>query len=158
MDPTAPEKKGSRQNPQHTGWLIRGSVPSFSPKSANEAVDLSQTSVDDKLLGLLGPYHQHAIDTFDTCSRGPTHRSLTDTGRGYNLTGASLPTPLPDLPNWWSYTFHLMGPPDLRLSINSLPSELKGDRVLNLTSGSLHSTSTLTYHLSIAWANNVPPR
>jgi hypothetical protein len=31
------------------------SVPSFSLKPANEAVDLSQASVDDQLLGLLGP-------------------------------------------------------------------------------------------------------
>jgi hypothetical protein len=44
---------------------------------------------------LLGPYHQHAIGTFNTCSRGPTHRSLTDTGRGYNLGGAGLPHTTP---------------------------------------------------------------
>jgi hypothetical protein len=37
----------------------------------NEAVGLSHASVDDKLLGLLGPYHQHAIGMFNTCSRGP---------------------------------------------------------------------------------------
>jgi hypothetical protein len=35
--------------------------------------------------------HQHAIGTFNTCSRGPTHRSLIDTGGGYNLGGAGLP-------------------------------------------------------------------
>jgi hypothetical protein len=151
MDPTAPEKKGSRQNPQHTGWLIRGSVPSFSPKSANEAVDLSQTSVDDKLLGLLGPYHQHAIDTFDTCSRGPTHRSLTDTGRGYNLIGASLPTPLPDLPNWWSYTFHLMVFPGLRSSIQPLPTEIRREQTINLMSGA----SPLNFYRSLSSKHSV---
>jgi hypothetical protein len=32
----------------------------------NEAVGLSQASVDDKLLGLLGPYHQHAIGMLNT--------------------------------------------------------------------------------------------
>jgi hypothetical protein len=67
-----------------------GSVPSFSPKQINESVDLSQTTVDDKLLGLLSSYHQHAIDTFNTCSRGPTHRYLTDTCGGYNLRGAGF--------------------------------------------------------------------
>jgi hypothetical protein len=36
---TAPEKKGSRHNPQHAGRLISGSVPSFSPKPTNEAVE-----------------------------------------------------------------------------------------------------------------------
>jgi hypothetical protein len=89
-DPTAPEKKGSWHNPQHAGWPIYGSVTSFSNKPINKAVDLSQASVDDKLLGLLDPYHQHTIDTFNTCSWVPTHRSSTDTGGGYNLEGASF--------------------------------------------------------------------
>jgi hypothetical protein len=51
----------------------------------------SQTSINSRLLGLPGPYHRHAIGTFNTCSRGPTEQSLTDTGGGYNLEGASLP-------------------------------------------------------------------
>jgi phage terminase small subunit len=33
---TAPEKKGSRHNPQHDGHSIRESVPSFSPTTAKE--------------------------------------------------------------------------------------------------------------------------
>jgi hypothetical protein len=33
---TAPEKKGSRHNPQHDGHPIRGSVPSFSSTTAKE--------------------------------------------------------------------------------------------------------------------------
>jgi hypothetical protein len=36
--PTASEKKGSQHNPQRTGWPIHGSVPSFSPEPANQAV------------------------------------------------------------------------------------------------------------------------
>jgi hypothetical protein len=39
---------------------------------------------------LLGPYHQHAIGTFNTCSQGPTHQSLTDSGGGYNLGDADI--------------------------------------------------------------------
>jgi hypothetical protein len=72
----------------------------FSPNTTTEAVRLSQAPVDDKLLGLLGPYHQHAISMFNTYSRGPTYRSLTDTGGGYNLEGAGLPhlTPGPSQP------------------------------------------------------------
>jgi DNA-binding CsgD family transcriptional regulator len=38
----------------------------------------------------------------------------------------------------------------LRLSIKSLLIELEREQILNLTSGSLHSTSTVIYHLSIA--------
>jgi hypothetical protein len=60
----------------------------------------SHTSINSRLLGLSDPYHRHAIGTFNTCSRGPTKRSLTDTGRGYNLGGAGFPrtTPWPFQP------------------------------------------------------------
>jgi hypothetical protein len=36
---TAPEKKGFQHNPQHVGWPIRGSIPSFSSELTNEAVE-----------------------------------------------------------------------------------------------------------------------
>jgi hypothetical protein len=45
----------------------------------------SQTSIDNTLLGLPSLYHRHAIGTFNTCSRVPTPRSLTDIGRGYHI-------------------------------------------------------------------------
>jgi hypothetical protein len=51
----------------------------------------SHTSINSRLLGLPDPYHRYAIGTFNTCSHGPTHRSLTDTGGGYNLGGVSFP-------------------------------------------------------------------
>jgi hypothetical protein len=98
MYPTAPEKKVSWHNPHHVGWSVHVSVPSFSPKPTNEVVALSQASVNDKLLGLLDSYHQHAISMFNTFSRGLIHRSLTDIGRGYNLTGANLPHHSPTFP------------------------------------------------------------
>jgi hypothetical protein len=69
----------------------RASVPSFSPEPANEARGISQAPVDDQLLGLPGSYYRYVIGTFNTCSCGLTHRSLTDTGGGYNLGGADLP-------------------------------------------------------------------
>jgi hypothetical protein len=64
---------------------------SFSPNTTIEAVHLSQASIDEKLLGLPGPYHEHVISTFNTWSRRPTHQSLTDTGGGYNLEDVILP-------------------------------------------------------------------
>jgi hypothetical protein len=143
MDLTAPEKKYSQHNPQHGGWPIRRSVPSFSPKPSNEAVGLGQASVNNMLLGLLGPYHQHGIGMFKTCSRSLTHRSLTNTGGGYSLEDAdflhttlrpSQPTvlpfppafriPLPDLPNWRSSPFHLRALPGLQF-IQNLSTKLK---------------------------------
>jgi hypothetical protein len=51
----------------------------------------SHISINSRLLGLLDPYHRHAIGMFNTCSQGLTHRSLTDTGGGYNLGGAGFP-------------------------------------------------------------------
>jgi hypothetical protein len=50
----------------------------------------SQAFVDIRLLGLPGPYHRHAIGTFNTCLRGATHRSL-------EVPACHIP--LPDLPN-----------------------------------------------------------
>jgi hypothetical protein len=94
---TGPEKKCSWHNPHHDGWSIHGSIPSFSPEPAIEAVGVKPPSVDGRLLGLPGPYHRHVINMFNTCSRGPTHRSLTDTGGGYNLEGASMPHTTPRL-------------------------------------------------------------
>jgi hypothetical protein len=76
----------------HSMTAIRSTGPypaslSQQPKSSGEKL----IPVNNWLLGLPGPYHWHAIGTFNTCSRGPTERSLIDTGRGYNLGGAGLP-------------------------------------------------------------------
>jgi hypothetical protein len=64
--------------------------------------------------------HQHVIDTFNTYSRSPIHRSLTDTCGGYNLRGVGLPhtTPRPSQPV--VSTFHLKAPPGLQF--NQVPS------------------------------------
>jgi hypothetical protein len=83
-------RKSASDSTSQPGWVARGTRLSFSPNTTIEVVDLSQTYVDGRLLGLLGPHLQYAISTFSTCSWGATHRSLTDTGGGYNLGGASL--------------------------------------------------------------------
>jgi hypothetical protein len=73
----------------------------------------SQTSIDNQLLDLSGPYHQHAIGTFNTCSRGPTERPLIDTSECYNLRGAGLPhTHSPTFPTSCPH-FPLVAPPGL---------------------------------------------
>jgi hypothetical protein len=117
---TTPEKKGSQHNRQHAGWLIRGSVPSFLSRPNQWSSGESQTSVDSKLLGLLGHEHQHVISTFNTCSRGLTHRFLTDTGRGYNLEGTTFPHTTPRPSQSAVFTFHLRAPPGLQF--NQVPS------------------------------------
>jgi hypothetical protein len=73
----------------------------------------SQASINGQLLDLLSSYHQYTIGTFNTCSRGPTHRSLTDTDGCYNLEGAGFSriTPRPSQPA--VSTFHLRAPSGL---------------------------------------------
>jgi hypothetical protein len=73
----------------------------------------SQTPINNMLLGLPGPYHWHAINMFNTCSWGPTERSLIDTGGGYNFEGAGLPhTHSPTFPTG-CLPFPLVAPPGL---------------------------------------------
>jgi hypothetical protein len=97
---------------------------------------------------LTGPIYQHAISTFNTFSWGLTHWSLTNTGRGYSLGGAGFPHITTQPSQLTDSTFHLKSPLDLRLSIQQLPIELDVEQTLNLASGSLHSTSTISYHLN----------
>jgi hypothetical protein len=82
------------------------------PKSSGE----KSTPVDNRLLGLPVPYHRHAIGTFNTCSRGPTERSLIDAGGGYNLGGAGLShTHSPIFPTSCPH-FPLVTPPGLHFN------------------------------------------
>jgi hypothetical protein len=88
----------------------------FSPTTANEVVGKSQDSIDNRLLGLSDPYHWHAVSTFNTCSRGSTHQSLTDSSGGYSFEGTGYPhsTPWPSQPT--VFTFHLRAPLGLRFN------------------------------------------
>jgi hypothetical protein len=89
------------------------------------------------------------ISVFNTFSRGSTHRSLTNTGEGYNLRGAGLPhhTPPPPFPT----DGPLLSPNGpARSQVNHSPTKPRSDQTLNLVSGIHPSTSTVIYHLSIA--------
>jgi hypothetical protein len=52
---TAPEKKGYWHNPQHASRSIRGSVPSFSPTTANGAVGEKSSFCWQPTIRLTGP-------------------------------------------------------------------------------------------------------
>jgi hypothetical protein len=97
-------------HPQHVGWPICGSPHNQWSSRLKPNFCWWQAT------RLTGPIYQHVISTFNTCSRGLTHRSLTDTGGGYNLRGAffSYTTPWPSQPT--VSTFHLKAPPDLQLN------------------------------------------
>jgi hypothetical protein len=108
-------KRNSRLHPQHTGWPICGSQSSFSPPHNNWSSGESHTS-RRQATRITWPIYQHAISTFNTCSREPTHRSLTDTGGGYSLVGAGFPhhTPRPSQPV--VSVFHLRALPGLQFN------------------------------------------
>jgi hypothetical protein len=156
-DPTAPEKKGSRYNPQHAGWPIHGSVPSFSPEPAIEAGGVSQAPDDDQLLRLLGPYHRHAIHTFNTCSWGPTKQSLIDTGGGYNLGGAgSQHTHSPTFPTS-CLPFPLVASPGLHFNqVPAINQSLSFKEPMAATWSFDHSATYRSLHLWLAIANDLP--
>jgi hypothetical protein len=87
-------RKSAPDSTSQPGWVVRGTHLSFSPNTAIEVVHLSQTSVDNTLLGLPGRYHRHAIGTFNTCSRVPIPRSLTEIGGGYHIENLKIATTL----------------------------------------------------------------
>jgi hypothetical protein len=65
---------------------------------------------------------------------------------------------LPALP-FWGLHWSPNGPARSQIiQITFYHFNWRGKQALNLVSGSLHSTSIITYHLCIAWANDVPPR
>jgi hypothetical protein len=64
-------RKSAPDSTSQLGRVAHGNCLSFSPNIAIEVVHLSQALVDARPLGLLGPYHQHAIGTFNTCSWEP---------------------------------------------------------------------------------------
>jgi hypothetical protein len=87
-------RKSAPDSTSQPSWVVHRTCLSFSPNTSIEAVCLSQTSVDNRLLGLSGLYHWHAIGTFNTCSRVPIPRSLTITGGGYHIENLGIATTL----------------------------------------------------------------
>jgi hypothetical protein len=87
-------RKSAPDSTSQPGWVGHETCLSFSPNTTIEAMRLSQTSVEGRLLGLPGPYHRHATGTFNTCSRVPTPRSLTDTSGGYHIENLRIATTL----------------------------------------------------------------
>jgi hypothetical protein len=115
IDPLHPRRRAP--DTIHSTMVIRsvGPYPASlpqQPKSSGKKL----THVDNRLLGLSGPYHRHAIGAFNTCSRGQTEWSLIDTGGGYNLGGVGLPhTHSPTFPTSCPH-FSLMAPPGLHFN------------------------------------------
>jgi hypothetical protein len=121
------------------------------------AVGKSQAPVDNRLLGSLGPYHRHAIGTFNTCLRGPTEWSLIDTGGGYNLGGAILPhTHSSTFPSSCPH-FPIMAPPGLHFNqvLANRPKCLVFKDPMAATWSFDHSAIYHSLHLCLAIANDL---
>jgi hypothetical protein len=70
---------------QPSPWV----TSSFLPYDCLSVGERGFGQVVTQLHRLTGPIYQHAIGTFNTSSRGSTHRSLTETSGGYNHLRAS---------------------------------------------------------------------
>jgi hypothetical protein len=102
-----------------------GLPPSFSPNTTIEAVIKAKHLLMAGYISLVGSYLQHVIITFNTCSRGPIHRFLTDTGGATTLEVPTFHNTLLVLPSQRSSTFHLRVPSGLRLNNQPLLTGLK---------------------------------
>ena len=96
---TAPEKKGSRHNPQHAGHPIRGSVPSFSPTIVKEQWG-KVNSCGQLTTRLTGPISPACDRYVQYLLVGANRTVLNRHRRGLPPWRCWLATyPLPDLPN-----------------------------------------------------------
>jgi hypothetical protein len=84
-----------------------------------------------RFTGLISPVCDQYVQYFLT---GANPSVLNRHRLGLQPYRCRFATPLPDLPNRRSYTFHLMTPPDLRLSIQTISTEIKREQTLNLMS------------------------
>jgi hypothetical protein len=67
-------------------WVLPVSLPRQSSKQSPKANYLSRTNY----IYLLDLYFQHVVSTFNTYSRGTTHRFLTDIDSDYHLEDADF--------------------------------------------------------------------
>jgi hypothetical protein len=81
-----------------------------------EVVEKDTHLVAASYIGLLDPYHQHVISTFNNWSWGSTHRSLTETDGATTLEVSNFHH-TPGSSQLTVLCFPLMAPPGLRLTI-----------------------------------------
>jgi hypothetical protein len=92
----------------------------------------------------------------NTCSRGSTHRSLTDTGGGYSLEGVVFPHTTPQPFQLMVSPFHLSAPSGLQFNHKpSIKSSFKFKEPTIATWSSDHSVIYRDLHLHLAIANNI---
>jgi hypothetical protein len=93
---------------------------------------------------------------FNTCSRGPTHRSLTDTGGGYNLEGVDFSHTTPRSSQPVVSTFHLRALPSLHLNhIPPIKTKFKFKEAMAATWFFDHLVIYRNLHLHLSITNDL---
>jgi hypothetical protein len=93
---------------------------------------------------------------FNTCSWGPTERSLTDTGGGYNLEGAGLPHTHSLTFLTSCLPFPLVASPDLHFNqVPAINQSLRFKEAMAATWSLDHSAIYRSLHLRLAIANDL---
>jgi hypothetical protein len=129
-------RKSSPDSTSQPGWVACGTCLSFSPKHNHWSSALKPNICwRTCYIDLLGPYHKYVINTFNTCLRGSTHWSLTDTGEGYNLGGVGLPHHTPWSSQPTVLCFSPKGPPRPQVKQSSITNWTKREINPNLMSG-----------------------
>jgi hypothetical protein len=149
---------------QRKSWQPKTDWPSRRlrwPHSSSHAIALElgrevSAQWSHNYISLLGPYHQHAIGTFNTCSRGPTEWSLIDIGWDYNLGDAGLPhTHPPSFPISCLH-FPLMAPSGLYFNqVPAIKSKCEFERPRAATWSFDHSAIYRSLHLRLAITNDL---
>jgi hypothetical protein len=139
------------------GWVACETRLSFSPKCNYwNSVLKSNIYRWTCYIGLLDSYHQHVISTFNICSWGPTHRSLTDTGRGYNLRGTGLPHHTPRPFQSVVSTFHLRASSGLQFNqVLSTKPKFKFEKPMTATWSFDHSAIYRGLYLCLNISNDL---
>jgi hypothetical protein len=96
------------------------------------------------------------ISTFNTCSQGPTHQYLIDTGGGYNLEGVGFPHTTTRYSQLTVSTFHRRAPVGLQFN-QILPTKpkFKFKEPMAAMWSSDHSVIYHNLHLRLAIANSL---
>jgi hypothetical protein len=139
-------RKSAPDSTSQPVWAVCGTHLSFSLHTAIEAMRLTQISVDEQATRLTGPISPACNQYVQYLLTGVNPSVLNRHRWGYNLTGVGLPTSLPDLPNRWSHTFHLMARPVSGHQLLTQASSNFKSKALAVEWPPCHSISTDPYN------------
>jgi hypothetical protein len=91
-NPTSPEKKGSRYNPQHAGWSIHGSTTQLLSPNIHWSSNEKQASVDEQATSVYCAYISRMWSIYSILARGdPSVHNRHRRGLLFHITLPTLP-------------------------------------------------------------------